>query len=189
MRLIITAVMASAVALTACGAEQAGNETSEQAIASVAPAVANNSTQGELTTNADGDIVLPDGSVVHSEPEGPMVQPATELGDIPPCISIYEGATVVRSVKSENKYGRRIDLIYRVNAPQTEVIDFVKRTVAENGCRLDHTQSIKRLGVELYTLWSSESVQLGRSATLEINGGNNPNGPTGVAVQGHWIEP
>lgn len=165
------AAVALLAALAACSGEESNNEAGG----------------GVAMLNTTPDPEGETGEDVSSSAPTPVAASGYNTADIPPCLSIYEGATRVRTERTQNQYGPRYSLSYAVDAPIQDVVAFYQRTVRENGCRLDHIQT--RNGIEFFTLWSDTSLKNERSASLEIGSANNGAGPTGVGSSGHWITP
>jgi hypothetical protein len=144
------------------------------------------------TEKSSGEVV-PDAPHAKSVDEvatatTPTSTPASyNPADIPPCLSIYEGATGVRAERQQTEYGGHYSLGYMVDAPLQDVVGFYMRAVREKGCLIDQIDS--RDGIAQFTIYTEQSVNSGKSSSLEIVAINNGAGPISVSSRGHWLNP
>jgi len=117
----------------------------------------------------------------------PVAAPGYNAADIPPCLSIYDGATRVKAERRQTEYGGSYTLDYVVDAPIQDVAAFYMRTVREKGCRIDHIDS--RHGIEQFTIYTDKSVNSGKSSSLQAIAINNGAGPVMVGSRGSWLNP
>jgi len=167
------AVVTLLAALAACGSEKSSGEAG-----------------GEVTTqNSPPDPEGAIGAGVSPSEPTPVAAaaPAYNAADIPPCLSIYKGATRVRVERKQTKYGEHYSLGYMVDAPLQDVANFYMTIVREKGCRIDHTDS--RSGIEQFTIYTDKSVSSGKSSSLEAIAINNGAGPIMVSSRGNWLNP
>lgn len=155
--------------LSACGGEKSSSEV----------AVADAPHDKEAESGEDVSVTEPTPVAA--------VAPTYNTADIPPCLSIYAGATGVRAERKQTEYGGHYSLGYMVDARLQDVVDFYMRTARENGCLIDQIDS--RDGIAQFTIYTEQSVNSGKSSSLEVIAVNNGAGPISVISRGHWLNP
>ena len=171
-------IVALFAVISACGTEKSSEQTSgEVAVQNVIEDLPHSDPEAETGADVSATQPTPVAGVAL----------AYNPADIPPCLSIYEGATKVRVERKQTRYGEHYALGYMVDAPLQNVVDFYMRTVREKGCRIDHIDS--RPGIEQFTIYTAQSFNSGKSSSLEAIAINNGAGPIMVGSRGNWLNP